>query len=655
MTAETRWPRTPATSGAYDLTSSMREILAAHASSRPQHTALVCGAKRLSYEELHAITDLLAAFLRARGVGVEDLVGLCAENSIEMIVGMFGILKAGAAYVPLDPEDPRGRLERLITSSGVKILLTQEHLLGHLPDTGIERVPLDGGWARTEGLAALEELTPCPPQRVAYLIHTSGSTGDPKAVQISWSSLLNHVQSFRELSCLSADDRSMLFSSFAFDGSVEEIFAPLLTGATLVIHTERPVPLATLNALIDEHRLTMLDFTVGYWNVWLAFLSAQKARIPASIRRVVIGGELIRSTQLAEWDELMRDQEIDLIITYGPTEATVIATGMVYRRSAAQAGIGHHDGFIGRPLANISVYVLDHDLAPVPGGATGEIYIAGLGLARGYLGAPGLTAEKFIPDPHPNRPGERMYRTGDLGRFLEDGGIQFLGRSDNQVKIRGFRVELGEIERALCSYPGVQSAVAIAVPASDGTKLLGAFVLAAGGQDVEARALGDFVREKLPGFMVPDRIDVLQSFPVKVNGKTDTAALMEMFAARGACGDNPEDGAAAEPEDPQVTEMRQLFASVLGRASVGADENFFKAGGHSLLVLQLLSRLRISGGINVPMKDFFRAPTPAGLAKVVSSTAVGASGSPPIARGRRLTSAMATEAKPAASTAKGDQ
>ncbi|PCE30146.1 hypothetical protein BZL54_22095 [Burkholderia ubonensis subsp. mesacidophila] len=612
-----------ATGRDFDLEAGFAASFDAIASVYPDKTALVFGDQQLSYAELDRLTNDVAAYLRAQGVGPEMRVGLCVEASFDMIVGMFGILKAGAAYVALDPEDPPMRRDYLIDHARLSFVLAQSRFLCRVSGSGLPCAALDRDVA---GFAAAGRPHAAPgghAGQLAYLMYTSGSTGHPKAVAIAWASVSNHVHSFREISGLRADDRCMLFSSFAFDGSVEEIFAPLLTGATLVIHPERPVPIDTLERLIVSHQLTFLDFTAGYWNVWLDLLVARNRQIPAPVRQVVIGGELIRANQLISWDRVNRDGEVSLLITYGPTEATVIAAGVQYGSATSPVRLAHRDGYLGRPLGNLSAYVLDDDLALLPAGAVGELYIAGANLARGYFDAPAATAERFVPNPHATTPGQRLYRTGDLAMWLPDGTLLHRGRADNQIKFRGFRIELGEIERCLAQFPHAQAAVAAVAVAPNGDPTLAVFVMAEHGHELQVEALRQFLAAKLPAYLVPQRIEISGTFPVKPSGKTDVAKLVEAIDwAKGDAADRPR-----ASESGIVGEITGMFSTLLKRGELAPGENFFKAGGHSLLALQVLSRIRQAHGVQVSIKDFYQQPTAEGLAQVVDrlkqSTAAG--------------------------------
>ncbi|KVE30002.1 hypothetical protein WS67_03810 [Burkholderia singularis] len=631
-----------ATGRDYDTNAGIADLLAAIARDMPDKAALVAGDGHMSYSQFDRVTDGVAAYLQKQGIGPEMRVGLCADASIDMIVGMFGILKAGAAYVALDPEHPPSRLAYLLDSARLSFVLAQERFIGKFANSGLRSAALDRDAALFEAAGKPESVRGRRAEQLAYLMYTSGSTGKPKAVAISWGSVLNHVCSFREASGLRADDRCMLFSSFAFDGSVEEIFAPLLTGATLAIHPERPIPIETLEQLIVQHRLTFLDFTAGYWNVWLELLVARGKSIPEPVRQVVIGGEMIRANQLISWDRVDRGGEVGLLITYGPTEATVIAAGIRYQGAKAGERTVHRDGYLGRPLGNLSIYVLDDDLQPVPPGAIGELYIGGANLARGYFDAPALTAERFIPNPYATEPGQRIYRTGDLALRLPDGTLLHKGRADNQIKFRGFRIELGEIERCLAQFPHAQAAAAAIATAPNGDPTLVVFVMPAGSYKLDVDAVRQFLAVKLPSYLVPQRIEITRTFPVKASGKTDVAKLVEAleWSKDGASAARMQKDESETPGEGMAVEIAGIFTALLKRGTIAPRDNFFKAGGHSLLALQVLSRIRQAHGVQVSIKDFYLQPTAEGLAGVVerlkqSNAANGRSNSTSIARSSR--------------------
>ncbi|MFU7053542.1 amino acid adenylation domain-containing protein, partial [Pseudomonas aeruginosa] len=430
------------------------------ARQRPQAVALILDEQRLSYGELNARANRLAHCLIARGVGADVPVGLALERSLDMLVGLLAILKAGGAYLPLDPAAPEERLAHILDDSGVRLLLTQGHLLEHLPrQAGVEVLAIDG--LVLDGYAESDPLTTLSADNLAYVIYTSGSTGKPKGT------LLTHRNALRLFSATEAwfgfDERDVwtLFHSYAFDFSVWEIFGALLYGGRLVI-----VPQWVSRSPEDFYRLlcregvTVLNQTPSAFKQLMAMAcSADMATQQPALRYVIFGGEALDLQSLRPWFQRFGDRQPQLVNMYGITETTVHVTYRPVSEADLEGGLVSP---IGGTIPDLSWYILDRDLNPVPRGAVGELYIGRAGLARGYLRRPGLSATRFVPNPFPGGAGERLYRTGDLARFQADGNIEYIGRIDHQVKVRGFRIELGEIEAALAGLAGVRDAVVLA-------------------------------------------------------------------------------------------------------------------------------------------------------------------------------------------------
>lgn len=584
----------------------------------PSKAALVFRDKIVTYQELDELTDGLASLFVQSGAGAESRIGVFAEASIDLVVGIIAILKAGAAFVPLEVSDPPERIMDILQRAGVEQLFVQQHLKNKLSDLSYRLSSLDD-------LVGVPEL----PKRMhvkssfagqlAYIIFTSGTSGVPKGVEVTLGNLQHHILSFRARSGITADDCSLLFSTIAFDGAIEEMFAPLMVGGTLVISAERPVPLAELGALIERHQLTLLDFSVGYWNAWISFLVEQHRKIPNSVRRVVIGGETVLASHIRQWSKAITNATTRLLVTYGPTETTVIATASYYPEDTLGSAQDLVDGFIGRPLEHTGVYLLDEQLLPVLPGAVGELYIGGPGVARGYLRQPALTALKFLPDPFADQAGARMYRTGDKARQMPEGALQFLGRADRQVKIRGYRVEPEDIEKVLSNLPGVGAAQVVAQHLENGDCVLRAFVTSLDDTQLDPLQLENCLASRLPMFMRPSRVQVMERFPLKLNGKVDTQALLGTAVESRTLGEDlaRDRPASDDTHEGLVVEMTALFSRVLERPDVSPDDNFFESGGHSLRVLKLLSQLRISHGVTLSMKHFFASPTARGLACTV--------------------------------------
>ncbi|MCD2750910.1 amino acid adenylation domain-containing protein, partial [Pseudomonas aeruginosa] len=500
------------------------------ARQRPQAVALILDEQRLSYGELNARANRLAHCLIARGVGADVPVGLALERSLDMLVGLLAILKAGGAYLPLDPAAPEERLAHILDDSGVRLLLTQGHLLERLPrQAGVEVLAIDG--LVLDGYAESDPLPTLSADNLAYVIYTSGSTGKPKGT------LLTHRNALRLFSATEAwfgfDERDVwtLFHSYAFDFSVWEIFGALLYGGRLVI-----VPQWVSRSPEDFYRLlcregvTVLNQTPSAFKQLMAVAcSADMATQQPALRYVIFGGEALDLQSLRPWFQRFGDRQPQLVNMYGITETTVHVTYRPVSEADLEGGLVSP---IGGTIPDLSWYILDRDLNPVPRGAVGELYIGRAGLARGYLKRPGLSATRFVPNPFPGGAGERLYRTGDLARFQADGNIEYIGRIDHQVKVRGFRIELGEIEAALAGLAGVRDAVVLAHDGVGGTQLVG-YVVADSAEDAERlrESLRESLKRHLPDYMVPAHLMLLERMPLTVNGKLDRQALPQPDAS----------------------------------------------------------------------------------------------------------------------------
>ncbi|WP_139269578.1 amino acid adenylation domain-containing protein, partial [Pseudomonas aeruginosa] len=538
---------------------------------RPQAVALILDEQRLSYGELNARANRLAHCLIARGVGADVPVGLALERSLDMLVGLLAILKAGGAYLPLDPAAPEERLAHILDDSGVRLLLTQGHLLERLPrQTGVEVLAIDG--LVLDGYAESDPLPTLSADNLAYVIYTSGSTGKPKGT------LLTHRNALRLFSATEAwfgfDERDVwtLFHSYAFDFSVWEIFGALLYGGRLVI-----VPQWVSRSPEDFYRLlcregvTVLNQTPSAFKQLMAVAcSADMATQQPALRYVIFGGEALDLQSLRPWFQRFGDRQPQLVNMYGITETTVHVTYRPVSEADLEGGLVSP---IGGTIPDLSWYILDRDLNPVPRGAVGELYIGRAGLARGYLRRPGLSATRFVPNPFPGGAGERLYRTGDLARFQADGNIEYIGRIDHQVKVRGFRIELGEIEAALAGLAGVRDAVVLAHDGVGGTQLVG-YVVADSAEDAERlrESLRESLKRHLPDYMVPAHLMLLERMPLTVNGKLDRQALPQPDASLSQ-------QAYRAPGSELEQRIAAIWAEILGVERVGLDDNFFELGG----------------------------------------------------------------------------
>ncbi|MFD7132159.1 amino acid adenylation domain-containing protein [Streptomyces sp. NPDC059894] len=552
----------------------------------PEAAALWSGGRALSYAEVDARSDALARGLVARGVGRESRVGLCLPRGADMVTAILAVWKAGGAYVPLDPEYPSDRLVFMVADSGAELVLVVEETAGSL-SADVETVLL-GELGSDAG-----ELPYVTADQLAYVIYTSGSTGRPKGVAVAHASVANLASAMRPVLGVEAGVTALQFASFSFDAAVLDVAVTLGAGGTLAIASpDERQDASSLAAMVEAAGVEVAS-------VVPSLLGVLDPDTVSGVRNWVLGAERLEAGLAAKWRAGARVWN-----TYGPTEATVITTAVLL-----EEGVTGEDAppAIGRPLPNVRTYVLDVFLRPVPAGVTGELYIAGDGLARGYINRPDLTAERFVACPFGDGDG-RMYRTGDLARWTADGRLEFVGRADEQVKIRGFRVELGEIETVLAAHPQADRA---AVVVRDG-RLIGYVVGDVDGEDVRA-----FATSRLPEYMVPSAVVVLDAFPLTVNGKIDRAALPAPDLGPGG---------SRGPETPTEEALCALFAGLLGREEVGAEESFFDLGGDSLLVMRLIARMRSELEVSVGVREVFADPTPAGVARLVdgSGTAGGA-------------------------------
>ncbi len=573
----------------------LAQLIEAQVERTPDAVALVCSDESLTFAELNAWSNQLAYELRARGVGPDRLVGICMERSVDMVVGLLAIVKAGAAYLPLDPLLPPERLGTMIEDSGARLVLTQESLWASLPAfSGTVLLLDDKSWKSNPrdnlGVAA-------KPDHLAYVIYTSGSTGKPKGVEVPRGALTNLLWSMREWLGLTAADRLLAVTTISFDIAGVDMWLPLLVGARMVVASrEEAVDGERLGEQIDRHGITFLQATPVTWRLLLAAGWKGKSDL-----QIVCTGEAMPRDLAA----LLLPRVRRLWNLYGPTETTIWSTGYRVRD-------GDEPVLIGRPVANTQCYILDQNRRPVPVGAVGELYIGGDGLARGYLGRPELTAEKFVPDPFRNQAGARMYRTGDLACYRSDGNLVCLGRSDHQVKIRGFRVELGEIEAGIARHPSIRQVVVVAREDVPGDKRLVAYFVAEEPPTDLIEQLHRQVRALMPEYMVPSHFVALEALPLSPNGKVDRKALPapsgdDAVVVRESVG----------PRNQTEAWLVSIWSELLGVATVGIDDNFFELGGHSLLAIKAMSRIRDAFKVDLPLRRLFESPTVAGIAAAV--------------------------------------
>ncbi|HEX7242740.1 MAG TPA: non-ribosomal peptide synthetase [Longimicrobiaceae bacterium] len=575
----------------------------AQAARTPAATALVHGTETLTYGELDLRADRLARHLRRRGAGPEVRVGICLPRSAELVVGLLGILKSGAAYLPLDPAYPRERIEHTLRDAGATLVVSRRDLLPLLQGRGEGAVLVD---AHAELVAAEPGERPgsgVGPRNLAYVIYTSGSTGTPKGVQVEHGSAAALLRWGREVFPAEECAGVLCSSSVCFDMSVFEVFHTLAVGGTLVL-ADSALELPRLPA---RDRVTLLSTVPS-----AAAELLRQGGIPASVRVVNLGGEVLKGSLARGLYALPGVQKVYNL--YGPTEDTTYSTLSLVERGAGR------EPAIGRPVTGTRLHLLDEGLEPVPGGSAGEVYLSGEGLARGYLDRPEATAERFLPCPFPGEPGARMYRVGDLGRLLPDGELEYLGRTDHQVKVRGFRVEPGEVARVLERHPGVREAVVVAREGGAGETLLAAFLVPAGEAPAPAE-LRAWLRERLPEHMVPAAFVGLDALPLTPNGKVDRAALPAADLVASA--------PHVAPRTPTEERMAAIWSEVLELPGVGVRDDFFELGGHSLRAAQVVARVRTVFGVELPVRAPFDAPTVAALAEWVDR------GAPAVARDER--------------------
>ncbi|MFF3975116.1 amino acid adenylation domain-containing protein [Streptomyces rubiginosohelvolus] len=576
------------------------ELFRARAQAAPDATALISEGVSVSYGELNARADRLARLLAERGVSAEHIVAVALPRSPELVVALLAVLKAGAAYLPIDTGYPVERIRFMVGDARPTLVLTHTGTAGlwtegtpvvHLDDAAVQE--------RLAGFGSVDPVAVPDPAHPAYVIYTSGSTGTPKGVAVPHSGVVNRLQWMQSEYGLGADDRVLQKTPAGFDVSVWEFFWPLLQGASLVLaKPDGHKDARYLAELVESEGVTTAHFVPSMLD---AFLGEPSAGRCASLRRVFCSGEVLPAHLVTRFHSVL--PAVQLHNLYGPTEATVDVT---FHPCTAD-GDPRIAPPIGRPIANTRVYVLDAGLRPVPPGVAGELYLAGAGLARGYLNRPGLTAERFAADPY-GVPGARMYRTGDLASWNVDGTLRYLGRTDDQVKVRGFRIELGEIEAVLAACPGVTGAAVVIREDRPGDPRLVGYAVLADGKVLDQQDVRAQLARSLPEYMVPMAVVPLDALPLTPNGKLDRKAL----PAPDGAGTRT---STRSPRNGREEALAGLFAEVLGVESVGIDDNFFELGGHSLLATRLIGRVRTVMGAEVDLRTVFTRPTVAELAE----------------------------------------
>ncbi|MBD1806833.1 amino acid adenylation domain-containing protein [Microcoleus sp. FACHB-SPT15] len=582
----------------------IHQLFEAQVERTPNAIAVVFENQQLTYQELNNRANQLAHYLKQLGVKPEVLVGLCVERSLEMVIGLLAIQKAGGAYVPLDPSYPKERLSFMLSDSQASVLLTQQKLEAVFPEHQAHVIYLDKDcWELTLTQSEENPVSEVKLENLAYVIYTSGSTGRPKGVMISHRAICNHMFWMQMSFPLSETDKVLQKTPFSFDASIWEFYAPLLVGAQLIV--ARPgghQDSVYLTKVIAEQKVTTLQLVPSLLRMLL-----EEGRLETcnSLRRVFCGGEAL-PVELQECFFASLDASLHNL--YGPTEACIDSTFWTCKRKGEQQTVP-----IGRPIANTQIYILDPHLQLVPIGVPGELHIGGDSLARGYLNLPGLTDEKFIPNPFSDEPKARLYKTGDLARYRPDGSIEILGRIDHQVKLRGFRIELGEIEAVLVKHPAVREVVALVREDQPGEKQLVAYVVSNQARTPTTSELRNYLKGQLPEYMLPSVFVLLDTLPLLPNGKVARRSLPATDGLR------PTLAAAYEaPRSETERAIASVWRTVLNVEKVGVNDNFFDLGGHSLLILQVNRKLRKVLNRDLSVVELFQNPTINSLAQYLS-------------------------------------
>ncbi|MDQ2097153.1 MAG: amino acid adenylation domain-containing protein [Tychonema bourrellyi B0820] len=602
----------------------IHQLFEVQAEQTPDAVALVLGEQQLTYQQLNCRANQLAKYLQTLGAGPEVLVGVCFDRSLDAIVSLLAVLKAGSAYLPLDPAYPKERLDFMLSDAQISVLLTQHNLVERLPDSGAKVVCLE---VAREEIDAQSEENPANlanAENLAYVMYTSGSTGKPKGVCVVHRGVVRLVKDTNYAS-LTAAEVFLQLAPISFDASTLEIWGALLNGAKLAVFPAGSPSLAELGEAIRLYNVTILWLTAGLFHLMVD----DRIEDLKGVRQLLAGGDVLSVPHV---QKLLREvPNCQLINGYGPTENTTFTCCFAID-SASEIS---NSVPIGRAIANTQVYILDRHLQPVPIGVPGELYAGGAGLARGYLNRPDLTAERFIPNPFTNKEdglenaknrsvssllpaSNRLYKTGDLARYLPDGNIEYLGRTDNQVKIRGFRIEIAEIEAVIAGHPDVsQVAIAVQLDAS-GNKCLAAYVVKSPGQILAAGILRSFLQERLPDYMIPAGFVFLEALPLNPNGKVDRRALASQKWQSSSAA--PNEIIAVSPRDKFEFQVTEIWEKVLGINSIGIRDNFFEVGGHSLLGARLLAEIEKVFDKKLPLSAIFQSPTVEQLANILRDT-----------------------------------
>jgi amino acid adenylation domain-containing protein len=589
------------TARAYARDKCVHDLFEKQVERSPQAIAVVSKDRQFTYAELNARANQLARFLKRFGVGPDCLVGLCVERSPEMIVGILGILKAGAGYVPLDPTYPHDRLSFMMHDANIFVLLTQSHLLDSLPQHSGPRLSLDSDWDIIAKERSENSPSRATSENLAYVIYTSGSTGQPKGVMIPHRGLVNYLSWCTEAYEVAKGCGAPVHSSISFDLTITSLFSPLMVGRSVFLVDDGIENL--VEALLARDNYSLVKITPAHLRALAELMPPDE--VAGRVRALIIGGEALNMESLAFWRTHAASTR--LINEYGPTETVVGCS--VYEVVADDPASGSVP--IGRPVGNTQLYVLDENLQPVEKGVTGELYIGGDGVALGYLRRRALTDERFIPDPITSNGHSRLYRTGDLARFNSGGILEYLGRIDNQVKIKGFRIELGEVETVLSQHAGVHECAVLACEDATGEKRLVAYVVRDHRHPGEVDELRKFMKSKVPDYMVPTNFVRMESMPLTKNGKVDRQALPAPERKTNGCAQKCSSKHSAAEET-----LMKIWADVLKLEHVGVDDNFFDLGGDSILGTLILARAS-QAGVKISPRQLFQHQTIAALSDAI--------------------------------------
>ena len=621
------WNRT---STDYPREKNIGELFAEQALLRPHATAVQCGQQKMTYSELESRSNQLARYLQNRGAGLEQVVAICLDRSPQMIIGLLAILKAGAAYLPIDSSHPGVRLQYMLEDSNVHIVLTQGKYREKFSGLNRDVIALDEEWTQIASCSGEVVETGAEGANLAYVMYTSGTTGKPKGIGIEHRSISRLVKNTNYLA-FSPNETFLQFAPVSFDASTLEIWGSLLNGARLVVFPPHMPSLDELAEEIEREKITTLWLTAGLFHQ----MAEAHPECFKGLRQLVAGGDVLFLPVIKKI--ISEFPGLRLVNGYGPTENTTFTCCHTITDSTLGSSVP-----IGVPIANTQTYILDSSLQLLPQGVAGELCIGGDGLARSYGNSPELTAERFIPNPFFQK-GERLFRSGDRARYLSDGSIEFLGRIDNQVKIRGFRIELEEIEAALTEYSAVHETAVVVSRSANGEPQLVAFVVPSAGSRVETDHLRAFLKERLPAYMVPSFFIVKEMLPLTANGKINRKALALEMSAEAST-----QITSQEPRTPVEEVLAGLWQELLKVASAGIEDDFFELGGHSLLAMQLISRIKDLFEVAVPLRSFFACPTIAALAAEINGlikarSNTGISAIQPAARGKDLPLSLAQQ------------